>query len=78
MQGQQDEGFFKEVKQSIYRLGQTDTWGCRNCKIKDDKWGMQKYPCSGLLKTLAKPSGLQSNQHNLSRTAKFSAIGGRS
>jgi hypothetical protein len=32
---------------AVYRLGHTATWGCRNCKIKADKWFMQIHDCSG-------------------------------
>jgi hypothetical protein len=31
---------------AVYRLGGTDTWACRNCKIKADKWFMQIHDCS--------------------------------
>ena len=32
---------------AVYRLGGTDTWACRNCKIKADKHFMQIHDCSG-------------------------------
>ena len=32
---------------TVYRLGHTATWACRNCKIKADKWFMQIHNCSG-------------------------------
>jgi hypothetical protein len=32
---------------AIYRLGHTDIWACKNCKIKADKHFMQKHNCSG-------------------------------
>lgn len=32
---------------NIYRIGKTDTWGCNNCNLRDDKWFMQKHPCRG-------------------------------
>jgi hypothetical protein len=32
---------------AIYRLGDTDTWACKNCKIKADKHFMQIHGCSG-------------------------------
>ena len=35
------------IGQSIYRIGNTDSWACKNCKQRDDKWFMQKHPCSG-------------------------------
>jgi hypothetical protein len=31
---------------SIYRLGHSDIWACHNCKIRDDKFGMQNHNCS--------------------------------
>jgi hypothetical protein len=34
-------------KPSIYRIGNTDKWGCRTCRIKDYKWAMQDHICSG-------------------------------
>ena len=30
----------------IYRIGRTDIWACKNCKIKDDIWFMKKHPCT--------------------------------
>lgn len=36
-----------EVLASIYRLGYSDTWACKSCKQKDDKWFMQKHTCNG-------------------------------
>jgi hypothetical protein len=38
-------------KESIYRLGHSDTWACKNCKQKDDKWFMQKHNCRRVNKT---------------------------
>jgi hypothetical protein len=35
------------IGQSIYRIGNTDNWACKNCKQRDDIWFMQKHPCSG-------------------------------
>ena len=32
---------------AVYRLGHTDIWVCRNCKIKADKHFMQIHDCSG-------------------------------
>jgi hypothetical protein len=31
----------------IYRLGQTDTFACHNCKKQGDKWFMEDHECSG-------------------------------
>jgi hypothetical protein len=36
---------------SIYRLGHSDIWACHNCKIRDDKFGMQKHDCKGVKKS---------------------------
>jgi hypothetical protein len=33
---------------NLYRIGNTDLWGCTNCNIKDDRWFMMKHPCRGL------------------------------
>ena len=32
---------------TIYRLGHSDTFACKNCKQKGDRWFMQKHLCSG-------------------------------
>lgn len=32
---------------SIYRIGNTDFFGCSDCKLKSDKWFMQKHNCRG-------------------------------
>ena len=32
---------------AIYRLGHSDIWVCKNCKIKADKHFMQIHDCSG-------------------------------
>jgi hypothetical protein len=34
-------------KETIYRLGHSDTWACRNCKVRDDVWFMKIHRCSG-------------------------------
>jgi hypothetical protein len=36
------------ISQSIYRIRDTDTWACKNCKQRDDKWFMQKHLCRGV------------------------------
>ena len=33
--------------ESIFRIGNTDSFGCPNCKLKGDKWFMQEHNCSG-------------------------------
>jgi hypothetical protein len=37
------------IPDSIYRLGHSDKWACKNCNIRDDKWCMVKHPqyCRG-------------------------------
>jgi hypothetical protein len=35
---------------SIHRLGHSDTWGCKNCNQRGDKWYMQQHDCRGLSK----------------------------
>jgi hypothetical protein len=32
---------------TIYRLGHSDIWACKNCKQKGDKWFMKIHECSG-------------------------------
>ncbi len=32
---------------SLYRIGKTDTWGCKKCNLRGDKWFMQKHLCKG-------------------------------
>lgn len=41
---------------NLYRIGNTDLWGCTNCNIKDDKWFMMKHPCRGINKNVNKPA----------------------
>ncbi len=41
----------EEIKNNIYRIGNTDMRGCKRCNIKGDIWFMQKHPCKGLVKT---------------------------
>ena len=40
----------EENKKNIYRIGNSDTWACKECKIKDDKWFMKQHQCKGVLK----------------------------
>jgi hypothetical protein len=46
-----DEDVSKDVS-DIFRIGRTDIFGCRGCKMKGDKWFMQKHPCRGSTKLL--------------------------
>ena len=38
------------INESLYRLGHSDTWGCKNCKLTGDKWFMQVHDCKGAKK----------------------------
>ena len=40
------------LKPNLYRIGKTDIIGCRDCKMKDDRWFMQNHPCRGSSKPL--------------------------
>jgi hypothetical protein len=33
----------QKIPASIYRLGHSDKWACKNCNLRDDKWGMIKH-----------------------------------
>ncbi len=35
---------------SIYRLGHSDTFACKNCNLKGDKWFMRQHICRGQIK----------------------------
>jgi hypothetical protein len=37
----------EQVSKSIYRLGHSDTWACKNCRQKGDKWYMRQHLCRG-------------------------------
>jgi hypothetical protein len=37
-----------EISKTIYRLGHTDTFACKNCKQRGDRWFMQIHHCKGL------------------------------
>lgn len=43
-----------QEKPSIYRIGNTDRFGCESCKIKGDKYAMEDHNCSGSLKKSVK------------------------
>jgi hypothetical protein len=32
---------------SVHRLGKTDTWACKNCNQKGDRWYMRQHNCRG-------------------------------
>lgn len=36
-----------DVSKTIYRLGHSDTWACRNCKQKGDIHYMKQHNCRG-------------------------------
>jgi hypothetical protein len=47
-----DTGDIKHTSSSlsspfIYKIGHSDTWACKNCNQRGDKWFMQKHPCRG-------------------------------
>jgi hypothetical protein len=44
----------EEIQRSIFRVGRSDNWGCKNCKQHGDKWYMRQHQCSGLAKKQAK------------------------
>jgi hypothetical protein len=35
----------QQVSKSIFRLGHSDMWACKNCRQRGDKWFMQKHLC---------------------------------
>jgi hypothetical protein len=36
-----------DMADKIYRLGSTDLWACKYCKLREDKWFMKKHLCKG-------------------------------
>jgi hypothetical protein len=34
-----------DISQNIYRLGHSDSWACKYCKLKGDKWFMGQHTC---------------------------------
>ena len=39
-----------DMSDRIYRLGSTDNWACKYCKLKGDTWFMREHNCKGLTK----------------------------
>lgn len=35
----------QQMSNSIYRLGHSDNWACKNCRQRGDKWFMQQHLC---------------------------------
>ena len=35
-----------DVSKTNYRIGNTDSWACKNCKQRDDIWYMKQHNCS--------------------------------
>ena len=35
-----------DVSKTIHRIGNTDSWACKNCKQRDDIWYMKQHNCS--------------------------------
>jgi hypothetical protein len=44
-----DEAVEQQIPNSIYRIGRSDLFACKNCKVKGDKPFMMKHPqhCKG-------------------------------
>ena len=63
-----------QVEKSIFRLGQSDTWGCMHCRIKDDKWFMRTHHCSGLAKKIFAPKADSTISHSQSNHSKLSNV----
>jgi hypothetical protein len=42
--GEQEQ---EEARPDIYRIGNTDQFGCNDCKLRGDKWFMQEHECRG-------------------------------
>ena len=40
-------GFHRDPNRSntIYRIGRSDNWACKNCRLKGDKWFMRQHLC---------------------------------
>lgn len=36
-----------DMSDRIYRVGSTDNWACKYCKLKGDIWFMKKHICNG-------------------------------
>jgi hypothetical protein len=32
---------------AIYRIGHSDNFGCKNCKVRGDRFFMEAHACSG-------------------------------
>jgi hypothetical protein len=39
-----------DMSDRIYRLGSTDNWACKHCKLKGDTWFMREHNCKGRTK----------------------------
>jgi hypothetical protein len=39
-----------DMSDKIYRLGSTDNWACKNCKMRGDTWFMKKHLFKGITK----------------------------
>ena len=40
----------EQESRSIFRLGRSDTWACKNCKQKGDVHYMREHMCRGEIK----------------------------
>lgn len=58
----------KIAKKSIHRIyPHSDTWSCEFCKVRDDKWGMEKHTCAGILKAAAVSSSELNHSSQISK-----------
>ena len=39
-----NEAIEQQIPNSIYRLGHSDLFACKSCKVKGDKWFMLTHP----------------------------------
>jgi hypothetical protein len=37
-----------DMSDMIYRVGSTDLWACKHCKLRGDTWFMKKHLCKGI------------------------------
>ena len=44
----------EQNKKNAFRIENSDTWGCKECKVKGDKWFMKQHRYKGILKKYKK------------------------
>lgn len=42
---QPSQSLQQSKKQTIYRIGHTDNYGCQDCRLTDDKFFMKEHSC---------------------------------